>query len=109
MWYSSLKTSRKWLVTIVLGLGWLLSGPAARAQVPGFEWAVACGSASSADYGVGASQVAVDGQGNTYVMGPFASTITLGGTVLTATNLVTNPLYDQYDIFVAKLDAQGQY
>ncbi|RZK53678.1 MAG: hypothetical protein EOO59_12220, partial [Hymenobacter sp.] len=76
MWFF-FKTSKQLGIGLLL---WLLSGPAAWGQVPGFEWAVACGSAASADYGVGASQLAVDAQGNTYVLGSFAGTITLGGT-----------------------------
>ena len=79
----------------------LLAGPA-RAQTITADWAVPC-----AIHG-GPTTLTTDAQGNTYVSGVFSGTVTIGSTTLIATQTApgyTGPL----DVFLAKLNAQGQY
>jgi len=92
-----------------LFLGCLLAGlfaffgpENAAAQAPTFDLALACGASATG----GRSQVnatAVDAAGNVYVAGQFADQVQFGPTVLTS----ASPGID--DLFVAKLNANGQY
>ena len=80
----------------------------ANAQTPTFNRAVACGSAEL-PYGW-APRVATDAQGNTYAMGLFNGTTVFGNTILTAAGASPAPgLAAPADVFVAKLDATGNY
>nr|WP_262895782.1 T9SS type A sorting domain-containing protein [Hymenobacter ruricola] len=81
----------RWPATgLLLILSWL-AGPAARAQAPAWQLAVA--TTGSADL----SQVygsAADAAGNVYIGGSFRGTVAFGGTTLTSVG--------NYDLFVAK-------
>ena len=80
----------------------LLAAPAlAQAQGPSFEWAVTCGVGSQPTAGASPVRLVVDAQGNTYVAGSFAGTVTIGSFTLTSLG--------SGDVFVAKLDPQGNY
>ena len=88
------------LLALGVSLGALLS---ARAQTtPPADWAVACGPNTRP------LALTVDAQGNSYVVGTFSGTITLGTTTLSATQPPPGSSYAQ-DTFLAKLNAQGQY
>jgi Beta-propeller repeat len=65
--------------------------------VPPTSWAVSAGGNNIAN----GSGIAVDGSGNSYVIGNFHGTATLGSTTLTSKG--------QGDIFVAKLNSDGQF
>lgn len=84
-----------------------LAGTAAHAQTPAFDRAIACASGDDY-YAWGPRTIAVDAQGNTYVSGTFNGTVVLGNTLLTATQAAPNMLFAS-DVFVAKLDAAGNY
>jgi len=60
-------------------------------------WAVKAGGTSNDR----SYAVAIDGSGNTYVAGSFGGTATFGTTALTSSG--------EYDVFVAKLDASGNW
>ena len=77
-----------------------------RAQAPPVDWAVPCAS-GPAPYVWGPSKLVVDRQGNTYVAGAFNGTTVIGPGSLTAVPS-TDGAYAG-DVFVAKLNAQGQY
>jgi hypothetical protein len=81
----------------------------AHAQTPTFNRAIACTS-NAEGFDWGPQHVAVDGQGNTLVTGQFNGTVALGSAVLTATGTSTGfPNPAPPDVFVAKLDAAGNY
>lgn len=85
---------------ILLALGWAALAPA-QAQTPFFNATVSVGSAQ----GQGESWVnatATDAQGNVYVTGQFAGRISFGSQQFTAR-------LSQFDVFVAKYDAAGNY
>ncbi len=79
----------------------------APAQTLPFDQAVACGSGEGY-YGWGPTKLVVDAQGNRYVAGTFNGTITLGSTILSATQASPGLLFAS-DNFIAKLDAAGNY
>lgn len=100
--------------TIVFGWAALLAAlcrPAGRvaAQALSFDRAAACvsGSGNAPAYW-GPDRQVMDAQGNTYVVGRFNGTITLGSTTLSATQTPPNRTGPS-DSFVAKLDATGAY
>lgn len=67
-----------------------------------WQWVAQCGG-SAADAAVGLS---IDKQGGTYIAGRFLSpTMTVGGTTLTSYPTKTN----NYEVFAAKLNAQGAW
>jgi hypothetical protein len=70
----------------------LLPGPAAHAQAPAWQMAVATDQAGSYFSQVGAT--ATDASGNVYVAGRFAGTVQFGSSTLTSAGVV--------DVFVAK-------
>ena len=88
----------------------LLSRPEnAHAQAPGFQQAVTC-AGGEGNYRWGPKKLAVDAVGNTYAAGVFNGTIALGTTVLVAAGTSAGPnLPAPADVFVAKLDAAGNY
>ena len=74
----------------------LLSVMAAHAQAPIFAWANRAGG-TAIDYG---RDIAVDGNGNSYITGSFQGSATFGSTTLTSSG--------NSDVFIAKYDAVGQ-
>lgn len=74
-----------WLLLLA---GWLL-GPAARAQAPAWQGAVAVGSSAAT-----ISATVSDGGDNVYVLGRFVGTVSFGATVLTSAGTG--------DVFIAK-------
>ncbi len=79
----------------------LLCGAAVlMAQAPQWQWAV---KAEGTDENY-AYSIEVDNQGNQYVIGVFRGTTTFGSHTLT-----TSEDDEEYDIFVAKLDADGNW
>ena len=89
------------MLLVLLGFG------TACGQSLTFDRATTCASGDGY-YGWGPNNVVVDAQGNTYVTGSFNGTVTLGSTVLTATQTPPGRTLAS-DNFVAKLDAAGQY
>jgi hypothetical protein len=77
--------------------------------MPAFELAQTCGSARFPGLAYGPAAVVPDGQGHTYVAGTFTGTARFGSAVLTATPRPGRTSTDSTDVFVAKLDAQGNY
>jgi len=67
------------------------------AQVPQWQWAKQAGGISG-DWG---RDISVDANGNSYVTGCFKETATFGAFTLTSSG--------GYDVFVAKLDADGNW
>jgi hypothetical protein len=67
------------------------------AQVPEWQWAVRFGGPSNDEI----KSVASDSQGNVYITGDFWETVSFGSFTLTSLG--------QGDIFVAKLDSQGNF
>ena len=77
-------------VTGLLLILLVLMGPAAQAQAPAWQMAIAAGSGSITEaYGT-----AADASGNVYIGGSFQGTVSFGSTVLTGAG--------GYDLFVAK-------
>ncbi len=76
------------LMFVVIGLG---------AQSPQWQW-VAGGGGMDTDYG---AETAMDNQGNLFVSGYFTGTAAFGSQILVSDGSI--------DIFVAKLDAQGNW
>ncbi len=70
-------------------------------QNASFEWAVGAPGTGFSDLG---KSIALDSQGNSYITGTFEGTATFGSTTLST----DNASFDD-DIFVAKLNAAGQY
>lgn len=66
-------------------------------QVPDWQWASSAGGDEWDEGGC----IASDGQGNLYVAGFFSATAAFGSTVLTSTG--------EHDLFIAKLDASGNW
>jgi hypothetical protein len=90
------------LSAALLVLLWL-AGPAARAQAPAWQTAVAVSQATTAFSYV--NQTTVDASGNVFVAGSFAGAVTFGSTTLT-----TAPASTSRDMFVAKWSpATGQF
>ncbi|GAB3291501.1 hypothetical protein GCM10027348_09760 [Hymenobacter tenuis] len=79
----------------------MLLSKAAVAQFPAFAWASGGEKPKDYDQQAQARGVATDAAGNTYVVGTFRQTLTLGATTLTSVG--------DYDVFVAKLNAEGVY
>lgn len=85
-----------------------LLAPAAAAQAPTFDRAVAC-AGGVGFYGWGPERLVLDAAGNTFVAGRFNGTVPLGNALLTAVlppgpnSVVPN------DNFLAKLDPAGRY
>jgi hypothetical protein len=73
------------------------------AQAPPFEWAAQMGGPLASD---GASDVAVDYQGNVYATGSFFNTANFGGVFLT--NFLIGG-YGPHGVFVAKYDSRGAF
>lgn len=91
------------LLILLLGLLTMLGSQPAAAQIPAFDRATAL--ATSAYRGqVTAVDVAVDAAGNSYVAGHFYGRVGFGSFTLNSTNAG-----QLTDVFVAKLDAQGNY
>ncbi|GAA3917656.1 hypothetical protein [Hymenobacter algoricola] len=88
------------LLPLLLALPRLSYG---QTQVPTYEWATTCASYEAG--GFGPTKLVVDGQGNTYVCGTFTGTTLIGNTTLTT----SGPDPGKMDVYVAKLNAQGQY
>lgn len=93
------------ILTFLLGRGLLalalpLAAGRAPAQSLSFDRVVACAGGLN-DYGWGPQNMALDAQGNTYVTGSFTGVVQLGAATLTALS--------SSDVFVAKLDAAGNY
>ena len=96
----------RWALAALASLGALLP---ARAQTFTADWAITCGSGpSTLPYYWGPVSLAADAQGNTYVIGDFQGTTTLGTTTLTAVQAAPGNIR-AFDTFLAKLNAQGQY
>ena len=90
---------RGWPVALLILL-WL-AGPAARAQAPAWQSALAVQNASSPSSYSYVRSIATDASGNVYLVGEFFGNVTFGTTVLTASTSTTNGL----DGFVAKWNA----
>jgi len=90
-----MKTLKNFVMFLVL-----LSGAAIlMAQTPEWQWAVAAtGPEDCGHYGW---YIATDSKGNQYVTGCFAATVNFGSHTLTSNG--------SWDIFVAKLDADGNW
>ncbi|NBG65711.1 T9SS type A sorting domain-containing protein [Acidiluteibacter ferrifornacis] len=73
-----------------------------QAQVPTFEWAASMGGLSSADRG---SSIAVDASGNVYTTGIFEGTVDFDP----GTGVFNLTSAGNYDIFIQKLDASGNF
>ena len=86
----------------------LLLSPPAPAQTPTYDRAQDCGGGQG-NYGWGPRRMAVDGQGNTYVAGYFTGTAVFGNTLLTVPGIPVPGQFPPNDLFVAKLDAAGNY
>ena len=80
-------------------LGILLISVCAFAQAPDWQWATQAGGTFT-DRGYG---IAIDDAGNSYVTGNFEETATFGSYFLTSSG------YWDSDIFVAKMDADGNW
>ena len=93
---------------LLLALPALLLAPAAPAQVPTFDHAIECGSGNGDWFGWGPQHLTNDAQGNAYVAGAFSGTVLLGSSILSAVQTPTGRLGPS-DVFVAKLDAAGNY
>lgn len=89
--------SLKLTLTALVGFFSLFSTSIFSQGSPNFEWATKAGGNKFDD----GRAIAVDNQGNSYVTGSFYDTATFGSTTLTSSG------YD--DIFIAKLDANGNY
>ena len=81
----------------ILNLALMLFAVCAFAQAPDWQWATQAGG-SGGDNGY---EIAIDNNGNSYVTGSFWDTATFGSFSLTGNGV--------YDIFVAKLDANGNW
>ncbi|MDO9577999.1 MAG: SBBP repeat-containing protein [Candidatus Cloacimonadales bacterium] len=79
-------------------LALLLTAVGAFAQAPDWQWAAQAGGSSNNDYG---RSITIDDAGNSYVTGKFGSTATFGAFTLTTSG--------NSDIFVAKMDADGNW
>ena len=88
-------------------LALLLPPAPASAQPLSFDRVLACASGDGPDFW-GPTAQAFDAQGNLYVAGNFNGTIQLGNTLLTAVQTPANRTMPG-DVFLAKLDAAGQY
>ncbi|GAA4355480.1 hypothetical protein GCM10023185_18350 [Hymenobacter saemangeumensis] len=80
----------------------LLSLASASAQALTFDRAMTCASGPNDNNSYGPGRMVFDGQGNQYVIGRFGGSVLLGSTILSVSPNVVG-------LFVAKLDAQGNY
>lgn len=92
-----------WLIAVLL----LTTGMASvRAQAPPFTWAVGVGTTTLGQIGTvfrhdcDITAIAVTATGQTYVTGTFKRSVTFGSTTLVSAG--------EQDVFLAKLDANGQ-
>ena len=91
---------------LVAGLFVLLGFLPASAQAPAFTWAAGVGSTTLGQAGTvdrhdcDVTTIAVTGSGQTYVTGTFKRSVEFGPTTLTSAG--------DLDVFLAKLDANGQ-
>ncbi len=83
---------------LVLFLILLWGAVVLEAQVPQWQWAVCAGGSSGVD---ASKSIAIDSQGNQYITGSFAGTVTFGSHTLTENGY--------RDVFVAKLDPSGNW
>jgi hypothetical protein len=81
---------------VVLSILMWLAGPAARAQAPAWQSAVAIINTQAVGSDTQITAGAIDAIGNVYVVGGFRGTATFGGTTLTSVNNAYQ------DVFVAK-------
>jgi len=82
---------------LILCLVLLCGAMVLRAQTPQWQWAVKAGG----DYSDVGYSIAIDSQGNQYIIGCFEETATFGTHTLTASG--------DDDLFVAKLDPSGNW
>jgi len=92
-----MKTLRNLIMCFVL----LCGAAVLMAQVPEWQWAAQAGGIRN-DFGW---SIAIDSEGNQYVTGPFRSTATFGSHTLTS----SGSEFDYSDIFIAKLDPNGNW
>lgn len=100
----------KLLARLFAGAAFAALNFSAQAQAPTFDQAVTCGS-GKVGIGWGPTHLTLDKQGNTFVTGIFNETAIIGTTQLTAGGVspVPGSLPAPADVFVAKLDAAGNY
>jgi len=91
-----MKALRNSFLCLILLCGAMVLG----AQAPQWQWAV---SAGGTEWDIGQT-LAIDSQGNQYVIGRFGYTATFGSHILTA----SGGEFDE-DIFIAKLDPSGNW
>jgi hypothetical protein len=92
----------KKLVTLLLLIGGF-GAWSAHGQGPAFDRAAPCGLPGLTTSSVAGGHIVLDAAGNAYVAGSFTGTARFGTTVLTS----ASP--GEQDVFVAKLDAVGNY
>ncbi len=91
------KLSLKIALTALIGFFSLFSTSIFSQDSPHFEWATKAGG----NYSDEGYSITVDNQGNSYITGYFQNTAIFGSTTFTSNGY--------YDIFIAKLDANGNY